>query len=164
MLQEAESQLTDARTRLNEREAELKNRAERRSELSKKLDETKQRLGDTEKELGLPAPQGELTEMTLARRTELEARLQSSRIVAELYQAEMKRSDKLADLFPLRRDQVKRETNQREKEVAHLQSLVATARKLESERQAREARLQAELADPALRDLAEHNAAPGGNS
>jgi potassium efflux system protein len=159
LLSQFESRLSDARGRLNGREAELKNRAERRSELAKKIDEVKQRLTETEQELSLAAPQGEALETTTARQTEMEARQQSLQATLDLYQAEIKRLDKLGDLFPLTRDIAKRETNLLEREVAHIQARVAAARKLESERQAREARRQAELADPALRDLAEHNAA-----
>ncbi len=158
LLLEVESRLTNSRKSLAEREAELKNRAERRAELSKKVEETKQRVAECEQELTVPAPQGEAAELTAIRRIELETRRVFLSGQIDLYQAEIRRADKLAEFFPLQRDLVKRETNVLEKEVAHVQGLVDRARKLESERQAREARRQAELADPAIRDLAEHNA------
>jgi len=158
-LGEAETRLSASRTAVAEREAELKNRAERHAELTKKSEEVSVRLAEAEKDLTLPAPPDESAETTTARRTELQAKQQSLRATARLYQAEIKRIDKLADLFPLRRDLAKRGANLHEKEVKAYQALVAEARKFESERQAREAQRQAQMAAPALRGIAEHNAA-----
>lgn len=158
LLAEAEARLVAARTKLAEREAELKNRAERKSELSKKIEETKQRLTEIDQTLSGPPAAADSPAHAAAGRTEAEARRIFLHNQLELLQSEMRRGDKLAELFPLQKDLATRETNQAEKEVAYFQTLVDQARKRESERQAREARRQAEEADPAIRGLADGNA------
>ncbi len=157
LLAQTQSQLEDAKSNLAHREDELKRRGERKSELAKLVEETKGRLEEAEKSLAAPASSEEASEATAARRVEMEARrlaLQSQQL---LYQTEAKRLDTLADLFPLQRDLALREVNLREKQSVQLQQLVAQVRKQESERQAIEARRQAELADPALAEWAQAN-------
>lgn len=157
LLAQTQSQLEDAKNNLTHREDELKRRGERKSELAKLVEETKGRLEEAEKSLAAPAASEEASEATVARRVEMEARrlaLQSQQL---LYQTEAKRLDALADLFPLQRDLALREVNLREKQAVQLEQLVAQVRKQESERQAIEARRQAELADPALAEWAQAN-------
>ncbi|MCA9150795.1 MAG: hypothetical protein KDA92_15900, partial [Planctomycetales bacterium] len=158
LLDEAKQKQTAAATKLSEREAELKNRAERKADWIKKVDETRKRITQIEQELLVAPPAGEAPELSLAKRTELSARNRLLTVQADLYQAEIRRTDKLAELFPLQRDLAKREANLADKVVTQLSALVDTARQVESERQAVEARRQANFADPAIRDLAVTNA------
>ena len=76
----------------------------------------------------------------------------------QLLPIELKRFDARAELLPLRRDLAIRELAYLEKEVSRWRTAVAEHRKRESDRQAREARLQVQNAHPALRSLAEKNA------
>jgi potassium efflux system protein len=158
LLAESEGRLVAARAKLAEREAELKNRAERKAELTKKIEEAKQRLVDAEQTLAAPPVNTDSVVHALVARTELEARHLFLQQQLELLQSELRRSDKLTELFPLQKDLALRETNLAEKEVTYFQTLVNQARRRESERQAQEARRQAESADPAIRDLADGNA------
>ena len=158
---DAEARLNVAQQELGKREEEIKGRAGRKGELAKLFEETKQRLEKAQQQLVASPPSDETPEMTAARRTELAARIIALESTQMLCKAETKRSNALAELFPLQRDQVKREKNFYEKEVAAYQQLVSTYRKAESERQAQEAqeaRRQIEMDHPALRDVAEHNA------
>jgi potassium-dependent mechanosensitive channel len=157
LLAQTQSQLDDAKSVLSHREDELKRRGERKGELAKLTEETKGRVEEAEKSLTAPATSGEASETTTARRLEMEARRAALVAQQTLYQTEAKRLDTLADLFPLQRDLALRDVSLREKQVVQLQQLVAQVRKQESERQAVEARRQAELADPALAEWAQTN-------
>ncbi|MCA9049501.1 MAG: mechanosensitive ion channel, partial [Planctomycetaceae bacterium] len=75
----------------------------------------------------------------------------------ELYRTEQTRYEALNELFPLQRDLRTREKNALDKRVEQWKYILAEARRRESARQAQEARLKLQNADPTLRGLAEKN-------
>lgn len=160
-LSQAESQLRETTVELTKREEDLKRRNERKTELTKLIDEACQRLETAKKPLASSPGNEETVELTSARRIEMAAHLAALENQLQRYQTESQRHDVLVELLPLQRDLALREKNLREKQLTALQNVVATKRKAESERQAREAsEAQQALADshPTLRDLAKRNA------
>lgn len=63
----------------------------------------------------------------------------------------------MADWFPKQRELLERNAAENDRALQHWQKLVATARQAETQKQAEEARLLAERADPSLRKLADRN-------
>lgn len=157
-LTEAENRLASATDLLSKREEEIKRRGDRKAELVRLLEESKQRQDDAQQQLTAgPAP-NESPALAEARAAELAARMHALGAQQLLYRAEAKRLEVLAELFPLQRDIAKRNRTQREKEANAWRDMVTLQRKQESERQAREALRQVQLARPAVRELAERNA------
>jgi len=159
LLGEAELQLQTAREDLAQREDELKRRGERTAELTKLTAQTAERLQRAQERLALPPADHEVEALREARRIERTARVWSLERQAALLKSEARRYEALSELFPLRRDWAQRVVASREREVAAWRKLVARRRALESEHQVREARRQVQQAHPALRSLAERNAA-----
>ena len=157
-LNEAELKLTEAQQQLTEREEDVKRRGERKAELAKLLGETKERLDDSLEQLNSPPRAGESSELTTARRMGIQARVHLLERQLELYRAEVRRIDALAELFPLLRDDANREESALTKKVSLLQQHVSERRRLESERQAQEAQRQVKMMHhQELRVLAERN-------
>ena len=158
-LSRLEAQFREFDSELTKREEELKHRGERKAELAKLTDDTRQRLDAAKKQLVSPPANGESAELATARRVELAAYAAAMEQQLERYRVEVQRHDALVEVLPLQRDLTRRERNLREKQVAAAQLAVAAKRKAESERQARETQREVAMSHPALRELAERNAA-----
>lgn len=158
-----ETQLTEIRQKaealageLEVRKKEAESRTARSSEIAKELIEVQQRIETTQ------------TQVTNTPPTDAEQRSiwyeQTARLIAlikqrERLQAERRYLDAAAELLPLKRDQVEREWKTQQKTLKLWQSAVESWRKQESKRQADVARANARNSHPALRALAEENAA-----
>ncbi len=140
-------------------EARAKVRAERKPQMPALIEKTKQQLSEALRTLQATAPEGELPALGLARRTDQEAHVMLLQQQIEQYRVEQLRYDALNDLFPLQRDQLARARNLSDKRLESWKTVIANARRIESERQAREAREKLRSTHPALRELAERNAA-----
>lgn len=156
---EAEAKFQVAQESLAAIELELHNRSGRKTELAKTVEETKQRLEEVRNQLKVPLTSEEATPQAHARRIETGARVQALESQLALYKMEAARHEAFADVLPAMRDVAKREKNQQESQVAEWQKIVIDFRKQESVKQAAEARIQVQNAHPALRSLAERNAA-----
>jgi potassium efflux system protein len=152
-----EERAAAARQQLDAWESRAKLRTERKPQLPSLIETTRQQLTEIEKAMSAPAPEGEPPVLTQARRTEHEAMLLLLRSQLELYRQEQLRNEAWNDLFPLQRDVLLRNRNAADKRMELWKDIIASARRTESEQQAREAREKLQNAHPTLRDLAEEN-------
>jgi len=155
---EAGAEFKAAQEVLARKEEDIKQRSDRKNEMARLIAETKQRLEETRNQLGNP-PADNLPLLTQVRRMELSCRVLALESQLEMYKSETARHEAIAELLPMMRDIAKREKNACEAKVAQWQTVVTNHRKLESEKQAAEARRQVQDAHPALRSLAERNSA-----
>ncbi|MCP4192363.1 MAG: mechanosensitive ion channel [Planctomycetaceae bacterium] len=155
-LNQTTAKLLKAQKQLVLWEEEVK--GERKAELAKLIPAAKKRLESAKEQLESSAAADESAEMKNARWVELRTRIELLQQQIDLYNLEIRRTDALAEFFPLQRDLAKREKNAIEKHVTELQNRVAQCRRAESKRLAREARLQVEISHPTLKSLAERNA------
>lgn len=139
-------------------DARAKVRAERKPQMPAMIERAKQQLTETKKLLEAPLSEGESPLLYAAQKTELEAYLLLLQQQLEQYRIEQSRYEALSELFPLRRDVLMRKKNYFDKRGENWKSVIADARRRESERQAREAREKLRNTHPALRELAERNA------
>jgi potassium efflux system protein len=152
---QAEVDANEAKNQVNRREEEITRRGDRKAELTRLTEETRQRLTEAEKQVLAGGATSDAPELAAARRTELDARIQSLQAQLTLYRAELRRSEARTELLPLLRDNERRQSNIRDKQLAAWQQLVAQRRKEESEQQAIAARKQVQVTIPALREIAE---------
>ena len=152
-----EERAAAARQQLEAWESRAKVRTERKPQLPALIETARQQLADLEKAMSAPAPEGELPVLTQARRTEHEAMALLLRSQLELYRQEQLWNEAWNELFPLQRDVLLRHRNAADKRMEFWKDIIANARRIESEQQAREAREKLQNAHPTLRDLAEEN-------
>lgn len=139
-------------------ETRAKVRAERKPQMPSLIEKTKQQLAETKKSLQAPNVEGELPWVTLARKTDQESLVMLFQQQLEQYRIEQSRYEALNELFPLRRDLLVRQKSYYDKRLENWKIAITEARRLESERQAREAKFKLRNTHPALRELAERNA------
>ncbi len=158
-----ESRLTEIRQRAEALEAEFstrkkeaESRATRSQEIAKELIELQKRLTQTQDQV--PAsPPADFEPRT--KWFEQAARLTALNQQIERLRAERRHLEAASELLPLKRDHTEREWKAQQKLLAGWQTAVESWRKKESQRQAETARRNAENSHPALRALAEQNAA-----
>ena len=153
-----QEELQKATRELEEWEAATKQRGERQPQMPVILGKHEQTLAEARAAMQSPPASGENPEITDARRIEqaaavaaVEKQLESARVEQLYYEA-------LKDFFPLQRDVIARRKKHFTKLVEQRQTLIAEARRQESERQAAAARQALQDAHPDLRDLATRNA------
>jgi potassium efflux system protein len=151
---DAERQLSEAREELAKREADLRTR-ERRSEIGRLVAETQRQLDEVRKQISAAPAEGENIAVTLARRTEAEAKQIALEAQLAALKVETGRMEALGELFSLRRDVAQRQVGRLERLVSAWQQVVSDRRREEAERQAREALAELRIAHPDLRKLAE---------
>jgi len=159
LLTETQTEFKQVQETLAKREESLQRRSERKAELTKLAEETKQRLEESRSQQSSPPVQDEEAFLHDARRAEIDARVAALTSQLALYKSEIARHDARAEVSPLLRDVAKREKTYLEARVAAWQKVVTNIRKQESERQAAEALSQLQDAHPALKSLAQRNAA-----
>ncbi len=154
-----EGDLGKLRNRLAEQEAEPQRRADRRVEIPKLLEALAAQWAVVDRDLAAAPPEESHPEVPGASKTWLIARGQSLRAQQEELQEELRRYDATAAVLPLRRDVAARRVSQAEQLVQTLQERLNEERRLDAERQAKVARQNAAKAHPAVKKLAEQNAA-----
>lgn len=152
-----ENSLNENRTRLQTIVAEIDRRATRLREVPEMLAQSRQKLDDVSKQLAATNPDGELPEMTTARRTRLDAALQLRQREIDFLQQESRTYTDTTRLMSLRRDATDRAVKTAQKHLAHYQKLLAEREKADAEFQAAEARRAAVNAHPAVREAARIN-------
>ncbi|MEO8494454.1 MAG: mechanosensitive ion channel domain-containing protein, partial [Planctomycetota bacterium] len=153
---EAEAKVKLAKETLVKREESIKRRSDRKAELAKLVPETEKAYEEAKKALTTARDSSSL--LDAARQLEAETKFSALEQQKTVFPLESKRLDVLVELTPLQRDLAKRDVEFSEKEAAGWQKILADFRKRDSNRQAAEAKLQLQLADPALKSLAERNA------
>lgn len=133
-------------------------RAERKPQMPALIEKTKQQLADTKKAIEAPAVEGETPKTTQARKADQEALVILLQQQLEQYRIEQSRYEALNELFPLKRDLLMRKKNYFDKRLENWKVAITDARRLESERQALEAKRTLRNTHPALKELAERNA------
>jgi len=161
-LAQAESELRDARAAALAIEEEQSRRSERRTELPGLIAGVRARLDAVTTELAQPIPTDQPKELTFARRSELRARRAALRADAESYESELSSYDARTELLQARRELALKKVARVANVAKAWQELVAEARRRDAQiatREAARARREAARAHPALRPLAEENAA-----
>lgn len=158
-----ESRLTEIRQKAEALEAEhaakkkeSESRATRLQEAAKELLEVQKRITQAKEKLAAEPP-NEFEERS--KWFEQTTRLSALTKQTERLRAERRYLEAAAELIPLKRDLAEKEWKHQQKVLAAWQAAVESWRKEESKRQAEVARRNAENSHPALRALAEQNAA-----
>ncbi len=146
-----------AKRNLEAWELKAKLRAERKPQMPTLIDATHQQLEKAQAALAAPPAGGELPVVTEARQTEQKALVELLSTQLELQRTEQIRYESLSELFPLQRDLLARARNVAEKRAEAWKTILAEARRKDSERQAIEAKESLRNAHPTLRDLAAKN-------
>jgi potassium-dependent mechanosensitive channel len=133
-------------------------RAERKPQMPALIEKTKQQLADTKKAIEAPAVEGETPNTTQARKADQEAFVILLQQQLEQYRIEQTRYEALNELFPLKRDRLMRQKNYFDKRLENWKVAITDARRIESERQALEAKQTLRNTHPALKELAQRNA------
>ncbi|TWT35000.1 Mechanosensitive channel MscK precursor [Thalassoglobus neptunius] len=154
-----EQELLNAASKsLEDWESRSKVRSERQPQMPVIINQAQEKIAELKTQIGAAPVSGEHPLVTEARRTEQTAQLKLLEKQLDLYHVEQLRYEALKDLFPLQRDNLVREKKHSTKRLEAWKEQIATARRLESEAQAQEARRKLQNAHPALRTLAERNA------
>lgn len=146
-----------AKRNLEAWELKAKLRAERKPQMPTLIDATHQQLEKAQAALAAPPAGGELPVVTEARQIEQKALVELLSTQLELQRTEQIRYESLSELFPLQRDLLARARNVAEKRAEAWKTILAEARRKDSERQAIEAKESLRNAHPTLRDLAAKN-------
>jgi potassium-dependent mechanosensitive channel len=156
-LTQAEAQLAETQKRLTDLQNEPKRRADRRIEIPKLQDAARQQLVEIEKQLALKPPADQAVEIATANRTLLEARKKAVDQELRMYDQELRAYEATGELLTARRDQAVVQAAQADQAVKVWRSAVNDQRRIEAEKQAREARRAALKAHPAIKRLASQN-------
>jgi len=156
-LRSIENGLNENRTRLQSIVADIDRRATRLREVPEMLSQSRQKFDDINKQLAASNPDGEASEMTMARRTRLEAVLMLRQREIDFLQQESRTYVDTTRLMSLRRDATDRAVKLAQKRLSHYQKLLADREKADAVFQAVEARRAAVNAHPAVREAARIN-------
>jgi potassium efflux system protein len=159
LLSQAETKLTETATSLKGFHDEPKRRADRRIEIPKRLDAARQQIADLERQLAMKPPADELPELTTALRMSLEARRKALTAEMGAAQQELQYYEATADVLPAQRDLAARRAAVAEQSVKSLRTAVNDRRRAEAAEQARESMRAAVHAHPAIKQVADGNAA-----
>ncbi|HPM79692.1 MAG TPA: mechanosensitive ion channel [Candidatus Anammoximicrobium sp.] len=158
-LARADRNLTDLKQAQSQAENELATRANRRKDVRGLLFSAPQRLQEIDGQLQSPTPADEPSLLTLARRTELEARRLAIEQEIPAYQNELAKYDAedALDLVRLQRDWRIQEVAFAERQFQLLDSRVKQLRAAAAGEAVRQAEEEAVRAQPLLRDYAARN-------
>jgi len=162
MFAQADADLKSARSAATALDDERKRRTDRRAELPGLITATRLTLDETSREFAALAPSEDNQELALAQRTAVLAKRAVLLAEAEAYEAEVLSYDARGELLTARRDLAARTASQAETIVKFWQDAVNTRRRDEADKAAKEAkaaRKAAASSNPALKPLAEENAA-----
>ena len=154
-----EAELTRWQTALAADEAEWKGRAGRRAKIPEQLTAAQKRLADINAELQASATGSESSPEYSARRFLLLAQRRTAEQEILCCQKELAAYEARTELLPLCRDLDARQVALAEQEIKQWRDFVNRRRQQEAEQQVRQAAWEAGQAHPAVRRLAEENAA-----
>ena len=157
LLTERSAQREAARAEVKRLENEPARRQERRTQIPDEIQQARARIGEIDRQLETPAPAGETPALTQARKARLQAERQKLNQKVAKLQAELANYAATADLLPILRDIAAREASQAEENVAAVERRIEQRRLEEAREKARQARLDAARALPALQPLAQKN-------
>ena len=158
----AEAELQAATNKAAALDEESKQRAEKRQQIPKQLAIAREELAEVEQKLAAEAPAEGAAETMDAQRAVLLTRQKMLKNQIEQYEAQLRSYDATNELLAARKDLAASRISLAKKRVAALQETVNERRRQEAEKAAREAektRREAAQAHPALKELAETNAA-----
>ncbi len=157
LLTERTAQREAARAEVKRLENEPVRRQERRAQIPDEIQQARARIGEIDHQLEAPAPTGEAPALTQARKTRLQAERQKLNQKVLKLQAELANYAATAELLPILRDIAAREASRAEESVAAVERRIEQRRLEEAQEKARQARLDAARALPALQPLAQKN-------
>lgn len=156
---QAEMEAKAAREELLKWEQESKRRDERRIAIANDTQVAKDELTNIEKALAAPPPPGESVELTVANRTVAEARKLALEAQLAVLAQEIPTYDATAETLKQRLAVYAKRVMQADNLAKAWQQVVTVKRQQEAEQRAKEASLAAASAHPALKTIAEENAA-----
>lgn len=162
MLTQAESNFTEAQKSLQSLKEEPKRRADLRLEIPKNADSARQQLADIEKQLETKPAPGESADLTNSVHAYLEARKRAITAEMATAQIELQYFDSTGDLLSAQRDRAAQRVLETEEHAKALRAIVNDRRRQEADQQAIEATRASVQAHPAVRKIAEVNAALAG--
>lgn len=154
-----EADLARLQGQLATQEAEPQRRADQRVAISKQLETIAAQLTETQGNLAAPMPDEGQPDVFAATKAWLTARKQCLVAQQSELDAELRRYNATTALLPLRRDLAARRVSQTSEEVQSLQTLLNDKRREDADRQAEQARRNVAKAHPAVRRIADENAA-----
>ncbi|MEN6457374.1 MAG: mechanosensitive ion channel domain-containing protein [Thermoguttaceae bacterium] len=140
-------------------ETELKGRGSRRADIPKDISRAQQALSDANAELQTPATSDESSPINSARRFMLLAKRRAAEQEILCCQKELAALEARAELLPISHDLTARRIALAEQQIKQWQDLVNQRRQQDAEQQARQAAWEAGQAIPAVKQLAQENAA-----
>lgn len=160
-LAKADRELSDLKQAQSQAESELATRANRRKDVRSLLFSAPQRLQELDRQLAAPTPADEPPLLTLARRTELQARRLAVEQEIPACQNELAKYDAedAQDLVRLQRDLKIQEAAFAERRLQLLDGRVKLLRATEASEAVRQAEEEAVRAQPLLREFAASNKA-----
>ncbi|MCK6484574.1 MAG: mechanosensitive ion channel [Phycisphaerae bacterium] len=158
LLAERTRELEEARKALGAQEAEPKRRSDRRVAIPKELARLKEQLEGQTRAMREAAASGEAPDTVRARQALAQANRQAIVAEIECYEQELALYEAATELLPLRLDDAIRHESRLDRIVKAWNERVNDRRKMEAERQAREALWAAARAHPALAEIAQANA------
>jgi potassium-dependent mechanosensitive channel len=159
LISKKQSELDEYRARLVELEAEPNRRANRRVEIPKAAGAARDHLAQVDEQLQVQPPVDEPAALTAARRTLLQAQHRAVEYEIQAYEKEISAYEATSESLPLRRDLSARRVALADREIKQWQATVNQRRQQEAEKQLQQAKLDAARAHPAIKRLAQENAA-----
>lgn len=159
LLTERAAQREAARAEVKRLENEPIRRQERRAQIPEEIQQARARIAEIDRQLETPAPDGESPALTQARKARLQAERQKLNQRVIKLQTELASYAATGELLPILRDVAAREASQAEESVAAVERRIEQRRLEEAQEKARQARVDAARALPALQPLAQTNQA-----
>ena len=160
-----ESSVRDLRRQFDEAKAvvakfveDANRRKRRQTELPSRIADFAEKVAESESVLAAPEIEGEHALVSQARRLEQQAHADLLASQQELLNEQREHDEAQTELFPLMRDQAERARSTIEATLKLTESRLTDARRVETERQAAEAKVKLRQTHPALRSIAEKNA------
>src|SRR5262245_46995053 len=159
-LSRAEERYEELQKQLEQSENEPNRRADRQSEIPELLESIRNQLEEIEKQPAAAAPAGAAFDpQAVAERVLLTARRRALEHELAVYEEELRHYELTVDLIEARRDHDVVLTERAEQHLKAWRAALNDRRQKDADRQAEEARETARHAHPAIRCLAEENAA-----
>lgn len=153
------AELGDKRADLTRLEATIKGWTKRRPEIPQEIAKARDALTALDQQLQAPPAAGESSVASAARRFVLLARRRTIEQNVLCFEKEIAEYEATVELLPLQRDMAAREIALQEQKLKMWQEAVNRRRQQEAERQVQQASREVGHAHPAIRQLAERNAA-----
>lgn len=157
-LTQAEARLAELQKSLADLQADPKHRADRRVEIPKLQEAARKQLADVELLRAVKPPADENAEVTEANRLLHDARKRAADVELNSLEQELRFYEASVELQTARRDLAVVQVAQADQSVKAWRNAVNDRRRAETEQQAREARMTALHAHPAIKQLAKESA------